>query len=464
METRILLTLVREVSTIADLYLVSEQLRCRVCMILKTRKGFPKSILIADLNPCAYRTFNINGGAVTSKLSRPTRFDSLLYNICSCLGHPFSRPKKTAMSSMSAHCFLGVELRLSLLRKQGLPKRTVSFGFRRSENSEDGNQQDCLSVCGHLPMEHTKSKEGGKGMSLANLNQEVLNEMLLPLLKSKQKDSKKSVQKLLMLIRLVSKPFKVFGDTYCCILFPESFMHLILAKHNPTSLELFLKENALARNAFKEATDFNSEARGHIRQTLVPDVVSDKRAIRIGQDYYDLLDPHEEFEMDPASSAQYWTRDDAINELRQSVEEIQRPFRQYFVNAGVVTAEDIDFHVFAVNTSSCDCSCGGLEDTSRFFLALKSRTLESSYEDYGIIKSSMARSGRDMHLQPLDVSPISPHALWMCLRILSTLASVGGSKDARCALEPGSVAAIAELAGDKRLSWKFLSRASFSYI
>jgi hypothetical protein len=226
-----------------------------------------------------------------------------------------------------------------------------------------------------------------------------------------------------------------------------------------------LKENELARNAFKRVIDIDHSARFHERQLLAPDA-SEKRTVRIGQDYFDLLDPHDELEIDPACSAQYWARDNAISELRLSVEEIQRPLCQYFVKAGVVAAEDIEFHVFAVNTSSCDCACGGAEDTSRFFLALKSRTLASSYEEYGIIKSSRVRPDRDVHLQPLDMSPVSPHALWLCSRIISTLASVGRSesKSRRGTMEPGSVAAIAEPAGDKQLTWKFLSRASFSYI
>jgi hypothetical protein len=354
---------------------------------------------------------------------------------------------------MSVHCFVGVELSLSLLRKQGLPNRTFSFGCRRSNTAEDGRRHDC-----HLEHSNSKDCDQSPGMRLANINQEVINEILLPLLNSKQQISKISVQKQLMLIRLVSKQFKAFADTYCCILFPESFMHLILAKHNPASLEIFFKENELARNAFKKVTEIDNYARFHDRQILVPNV-SEKRTIRIGQDYFDLLDPHDELDTGSACSAQYWARDSAINELRRSVEEIQRPLRQYFVQAGVVTAEDIEFHVFTVNASSCDCACGGVvDDINRFFLALKSRTLESSYEEYGIIKSSKARPGRDVHLQPLDMSPISPHALWIFSRIVSTLASVGRT------MEPGSVAAIAEPAGDKQMSWKFLSRASFSYV
>ena len=365
------------------------------------------------------------------------------------------------MSSMSVHCFFGVELSLSLLRKQGLPNRTISFGCRRSKAAEDGRRHDC-----HLEHSYYRDKDGSdqrRGMRLVNINQEIINEILLPLLNSKQKISKRTVQKQLMLIRLVSKPFKAFADIYCSLLFPESFMHLILAKHTPAGFNTFLNANEFAKSAFKKVTDIDSDAKYHDRQVLEPDV-SEKRTIRIGQDYFDLLDPHDELEMDPACSAQYWAREAAANELRQSVEEIQRPLRQYFVQAGVVSAEDIDFHVLAVNTSSCDCACGGVEDTSRFFLALKSRTLESSYEEYGIIKSSRARPGRDVHLQPLDMRPVSPHALWMCSRIVSTLASVGRSKNGRCPMEPGSVAAIAEPAGDKRLSWKFLSRASFTYV
>jgi hypothetical protein len=364
------------------------------------------------------------------------------------------------MSSMSAHCFLGVELSLSLLRKQGLPNRTLLFGCLRSDKTEeDGRGQGCLFVS--CQMEQANSHEAGRGMSLANINHELLNEILRPLLKSKQRDSEKHMRKQLMLLRLVSKPFKAFGDTHSCIMFPESFMHLILAKHTPETLEFFWKENELARKAFQEVTIINNAARIHERH--MPDI-SGKRSIQIGREYFDLLDPYDEFEVGPESSALNWARDCAINELRQSVEEIQSPFRQYFVKAGVVNAEDIDFHVIAVNISSCDSACGGLEDTSRFFLALKSRTLESSYEDYGIVKSSKARSKRDLHLQPLDMNPVSPHSLWLCSRILSTLASVGGSKNQRRVLEPGSVAAIAEPAGDKRLNWKFLSRASFSYI
>ena len=362
------------------------------------------------------------------------------------------------MSSMSAHCFLGVELSVSLLRKQGLQQRAWYFGCRNAaySNNDEGFEDSFIDYkFSREPDTFAISK-----ISLGSISQEILNEILLPLIRPKQKNSKSNIRKQLMLLRLVSKSFKQFADVHCCSMFPDSFMHLILVRYTPAEVEQFFSKNVDLRKAFERITDIETSSEIQVLNSNQ----SDRRVVRIGEEYFEVLvDQDTEFGNE-SESIPHWHKEIAIEELKESLAEIQYPFLKYFTKAGVVAREDIDFQAFSASMPAPDFT---FEDTSRFFLALKARTLESSYEEYGIIKSSTVRPHRDRHLQPLDLSPVTPHAQWILSRILSSLSRVGPSpktKHRSGSLRPGEIAAVAELAGDRRLSWKFLSRASFTYI
>ena len=186
--------------------------------------------------------------------------------------------------------------------------------------------------------------------------------------------------------------------------------------------------------------------------------------VQINCEYFDVLDVDDiEFEEQSACSVRQWLKESAMKELKESVDEIQIPYLDYFVRAGVVAADDVDYHAFSVSVSTIDFVCGGAEDESRFFLALKCRTLASSFEDFGVIKTSTARNSRDAHLRGLDMSPVPPHSMWILSRIVARLSRVGNSEKCASEMKAGQVAVIAEPAQEDRLSWKFLSRAAYTY-
>jgi hypothetical protein len=361
------------------------------------------------------------------------------------------------MSSMSAHCFLGIELSVLLVRKQGLSNRVWSFGCRRTEEEYEGPEDFSRSRPAKAESTATSA------MSLGGMNQEILNDILMPLIKPKQKASSNMIRKTLMELRLVCQQFKFFADIHCCSMFPDSFMHIILAKHNPCQLERFFRENSSARESFERVTDISNQ-----RFTLhkFESENSGKRMIQLEHEYFEVLkDVDSEFEQGSACTVRQWMRESAIEELKESLNEMQKPYLDYYVKAGAVSFEDIEYHAFCVHISPPDFTFntlyGGAEDESRFFLALKYRTLESAYEEYGVVKSSKARQIRDVHLREMDMSPVSPHAKWILSRILTRLSRVG---DPGRDMKAGQIAALAEPVQDDHLSWKFLSRASFTYI